>query len=477
MMLAAVPFWMKGWHDQTTVHPAGLTMLLLAGLAMLILPRRWAILPVLVMACFVAPAQRIVVAGLDFNFIRCMVVFGWIRLLARGEARSLKWMHLDTAIVVWGVLSTFFYTVQVGELSALIFRLGTTYDAVGMYFLFRFLIRSWEDISNTIVSISLISVPVLMFFIVERLTRYNVFSVFGGVPQITIIREGRMRCQGAFAHSILAGCFWAAMIPLQAALLWQGMTRKFFAFVGVINCLGLIFLCASSTPLVAAMAGGAAWLLFPIRYSMRHVRWALLLLAIALHLSMKKPVWHLLSRIDLVGGSTGWHRYKLVDQAINHWSEWFVTGLQSTAHWGIIDITNEYVLQGLRGGIITLGSLIAIITLAFSAVGKMIRAERANKARLMMAWGMGVGMFIHVSSFISVSYFGQIQMLWYLHLALIGSALAATQTKTELQRRQKMQQIAQTRRAKKLAAAAAPIRAGAAQARAGNSVDGDADAP
>ncbi len=446
MTLGAVPFWMHEWQNHTTVHPVGLAMLLLAGVAMLILPRRWAVLPVLVMACFVAPAQRIVVAGLDFNFIRCMVLFGWARLLVRGEARSLKWLPMDTAILVWGLVSTIFYTLQVGDFGAFVYRLGTSYDAVGLYFLFRFLIRSWEDITKTLVAIALISIPVMMFFIVERLTRHNLFSVFGGVPTITIIREGRMRCQGAFAHSILAGCFWAALIPMLAALLWQGVTRKFFAFVGVFNCLGLIFLCASSTPLVAAMAGGAAWLLFPIRYKMRQVRWAIVLLLFSLHMVMHKPVWHLLARIDLVGGSTGWHRYKLVDLAINNWSEWFVTGLHNTAHWGMVDITNEYVLQGLRGGIVTLAVFVAIITMAFISVGKMIRVERGNTARLMLAWGMGVGLFIHVSSFVSVSYFGQIQMLWYLHLAMIGSAMAVTQQKIDLQKQRKIMEIVRARR-------------------------------
>ena len=455
MMLAAAPFWIKEYQNHTTVHPAGLAMLLLAGLAMLILPRRWAVLPVLVMACFVAPAQRIVVASLDFNFIRCMVLFGWMRLLARGEARSLKWLPMDTAILLWGVVSTIFYTVQVGDFGAFVYRLGTSYDAVGLYFLFRFLIRSWSDITNTLVAIALISIPVMIFFIIERLTRHNLFAVFGGVPAITIIREGRMRCQGAFAHSILAGCFWAALIPMLAALLWQDAAKKFFAFVGVFNCLGLIFLCASSTPLVAAMAGGAAWLLFPIRYQMRQVRWAIVLTLVSLHMMMHKPVWHLLARIDLVGGSTGWHRYKLVDLAINNWSEWVVTGLHSTAHWGLVDITNEYVLQGLRGGIVTLGVFVAIIVLAFISVGKMIRVERANKARLMLAWGMGVGLFIHVSSFVSVSYFGQIQMLWYLHLAMIGSAMAVTQQKIDLQKQRKLLEIARARRERKRKAQAA----------------------
>ena len=43
-------------------------------------------------------------------------------------------------------------------------------------------------------------------------------AAMGGVPEITVVREGRLRCQGAFAHPILAGCFWAEQLPLIAAL-------------------------------------------------------------------------------------------------------------------------------------------------------------------------------------------------------------------------------------------------------------------
>jgi hypothetical protein len=41
---------------------------------------------------------------------------------------------------------------------------------------------------------------------------------------------------------------------------------------------------------------------------------------------MQAPVWHLISRIDLIGGSTGWHRYIIFDafldslrRLVPHW--------------------------------------------------------------------------------------------------------------------------------------------------------------
>jgi hypothetical protein len=42
----------------------------------------------------------------------------------------------------------------------------------------------------------------------------------------------------------------------------------------------------------------------------------------------------------------------------------------------------------------------------------------------MLAWALGVSLFVHAVSFIGVSYFGQITMLWYLSLA-VPSSLAS----------------------------------------------------
>ena len=56
----------SSFHNQTTVHPVGLMAVVILGLATLMLPRRWAFMPMLIMACFLAPGQRIVLALPDF---------------------------------------------------------------------------------------------------------------------------------------------------------------------------------------------------------------------------------------------------------------------------------------------------------------------------------------------------------------------------------------------------------------------------
>lgn len=48
---------------------------------------------------------------------------------------------------------------------------------------------------------------VAVFFPIASRTCQNMFASFGGVPPLTDVRDGRLRCRGAFAPAILAGCF------------------------------------------------------------------------------------------------------------------------------------------------------------------------------------------------------------------------------------------------------------------------------
>jgi hypothetical protein len=412
------------WTNQTVLHPVALVMMVLLGLAMLIVPRRWAVIPMLVMACFISPAQRIVIFSLDFNLLRVMIVFGWVRLFLYGEFTDLKLKVIDWAMIACAIVSTIAYTfLNDDSFFAFVNRLGDDFDALGMYFLFRCLVRNWDDLYRITLGFIVLSVPVMFCFIVEASTGRNLFGFLGGVPEITLIREGRLRCQGAFAHPIMAGCFWAAVMPLMAGLGFRGGKMRVASIVGLIASSIIVILCASSTPLLAILAGLIGAACFFIRYHMRLVRWGALAMVIALHLFMHGPVWHLIAQIDVLGGSTGWHRFNLINQTIEHFDEWWLVGTLNTPKWGqgLGDITNQYVLEAITGGLLTLIIFILIISLAFAGVGRLWRVVHADRQRMIMAWSLGVTMFVHVANFMAVSYFGQIIMVWYLTLAAIAS--------------------------------------------------------
>ena len=49
---------------------------------------------------------------------------------------------------------------------------------------------------------------------------------------------------------------------------------------------------------------------------------------VALQIVMTNPIWHLFVRIQLVHGSTGWYRFKMIDGFIRNFSKWWMLGTQ-----------------------------------------------------------------------------------------------------------------------------------------------------
>lgn len=416
------------WADQTNVHPLALLALLIMAAATLAVPRRFSVIPLIALSCIVTTGQCVYFIGLNFHFDRLGVLAVLLRIIINDEARGLFWTKVDKLICAWAACGTLAYTALYSSSSALVFMLGQSFDAIGMYFVFRVLARDWRDLRAIAVAFAVLSLFVFVAFLYENSTGRNPFSIFGYVSELTPIREGKLRCQGAFAHPILAGCYWASVIPLLAAFWWSGTASRWMAPLGVGACVMIVLFSNSSTPaaaIVFALVGGA---MFGIRTRMRHLRWMILVTLVGLHLVMKGPVWHLISRIDVVGGSTGWHRYALIDAAIRRFPEWALVGTPGTAHWGwgLEDVTNQYILEGVRGGAVTLALFFAIIACSFGSVGRLWRAVQHDRRLVAIAWGLGVMLFVHCMNFIAVSYFGQIKLTWFMTIALIQSMAVAT---------------------------------------------------
>lgn len=428
------------YYGQTVLHPVGFGALLVLGLATLVAPRRYAVVPMLVMACFIAPAQRVAVFTLNFDLLRIMVLIASARVLLWSEWKAFRLHRTDGVLIAWAFVAAACYILLHGTAEAVKYKLGTTYDALGMYFVFRCLVRSWDDIHAIVYAVTWISFPIAAAFMVEHLTARNLFGFLGGVPEFTDIRDGRLRCQGAFAHPILAGTFWASLVPLIAAQWWRKEVPRYLIIGGVLSGLLIIAACASSGPVAAVVFAAMASSLFAVRHHMRWIRWGLLAMLLMLHMVMHAPVWHLIARVDLVGGSTGYHRFLLIDRAIAHLGEWWFMGTASTAHWGttigyqpLTDITNHYILEGIRGGLLALVLFVLLLASTFSSIGRLCRVSNETRARAVLAWALGISLFVHAISFLSVSYFGQITMLWYLTLAMICGAEASQRTRRVVQ--------------------------------------------
>jgi hypothetical protein len=116
----------------------------------------------------------------------------------------------------------------------------------------------------------------------------------------------------------------------------------------------------------------------------------------------------------------------LIDLAVRHFREWMLVGRSNVSNWRsgdmvYNDIVNQYILEGLAGGALTMILFIAVIIACFACIGELMTRRVFSGDDERLAWGLGVSLFTHAVMFLVVSYFGQIVMLWNILLALIVS--------------------------------------------------------
>ncbi|MDN5941344.1 MAG: hypothetical protein L0H94_05635, partial [Nitrospira sp.] len=325
------------------------------AIALLVLPRRWAPLPLLVGACYMTLESRVEIGPFHFTVIRILVAVGVVRVIMRGERLSDKMNGLDWLMVAWAawaLISSLFHEDVSG---VLVNRLGLIYNGCGIYFLLRVFCQSLNDVVSLCWVTAILLVPLSIVMLSEQATGRNIFSVLGGVAELSEIRNGKIRAQGPFAHSILAGTVGAVCLPLMVGL-WRQHRKT--AIAGMAACLSMVFAAASSGPILSALFGLGALFMWHWRHQMRFFRWFALLGYIGLDLIMNAPAYYLLARVDLTGSSTGWHRAALIEAALTHISEWWFAGTDFTRHWmeyGVgwsgdhADITNYYLNMGVWG--------------------------------------------------------------------------------------------------------------------------------
>jgi hypothetical protein len=435
-------------HVQFTVggdsamHPAVLVALLLATVLILALPRRYVLIPLLLLSITIPIGQRLMIGPFHFPVFRILVAVGWVRLLIQryGSDGHRSKMHLnviDKAIILYTIVCLICYTIQWQDSAAFFDQLGSMYNILGFYFLFRFFIRDKKDVELTIEAFAIVALVVAACMFNEQLTGQNVLGVLGGVPEYTAMREGYLRSQGPFRVYLTAGAFGATLIPLFLAL-WHRGGSRLMAAIGVVSALTIAITSRTSTAISACLATVIGLGMWPFRDKLRQIRWLLVASLVALHLAMKAPVWALIARIDLVGGSTGWHRFKIIDNFIHHFWDWWLVGSNNYWSWeggdDMWDTANQYVATGETTGLIALILFLTTIIYGFKYLGKARKAAAKHPAQAWFLWLIGVALFSNLVAFFGISYFDQTFIYWYALLAIIvavgGPALQPTASKS-----------------------------------------------
>jgi hypothetical protein len=408
-------------NSPTTI--TGPTLLITLALALLtfFIPRRYLLLPYVIGACFAPADQAVMVGELNFQVLRILVVVGMLRLALRSEIIAVRWNRFDKLVLAWFVIGSMIYVTQWMSLGALINRCGRFVEWLCLYWVFRQSVRSWKDLRFAYVALAFCALAMLPFVVWEWIRGANPFAMLGRV--VTMVREENYRCQATFPHAIMMGLFWATLVPLFVGFARQRGPYRSVLWAAAAASAVMIWMTASSTPILTAMAVAVLLLAFPWRQYTGTAAWGFLALVIALNFVMKAPVWHLVARVGVVSGSTGWHRFYLIDQAIHNFRHWMLLGTRDTRSWGLglEDVTNQYILEGVRGGFVTLVLFCVILFVgARTAVRLSLRSRDASESYL--AWGLFATIIAHCLSFVGVSYFGQIDMIWYLLLAGVAFA-------------------------------------------------------
>jgi hypothetical protein len=417
-----------GGSTETLLHPVVLVMMIIAILAMLALPRKHLVVPLLLFTFLIPGGQGVFIAGLHIYVLRIVLLCAWMRvayvkLSSETNVVSGGFNSIDKVFALWAICHSIAFVLLYREMGAVVNQASFLYDVFAAYFLLRFLVQDEEDIRRVIKVFAVIAAIVAISMINEKFRDQNWFGYLGGVPIVPGLREGAIRAQGPFAISILAGAFGATLLPL-FFWLWKDGKSRLLALAGMAAATIITVTSASSTPLLAYVAGIFAICLWPVRRNMRVIRWGLVIALVTLHLIMKGPVWFLINHIDLVAGNSGYHRALLIDQFFKHFSDWWLVGTASSPDWGpdMWDTANAYVQEGIVGGLLAFIFFISVISRSFAALGKARKAVEGDPRSEWSIWLLSAALFAHVVAYFGISYFDHTEIAWFALLAIISAA-------------------------------------------------------
>jgi hypothetical protein len=401
----------------TILHPVVAVALVVTIALILWRPRKYAIASILLCIFLVPRGQEVLLLGAHLYVCRILVLTGFIRAKLGKFRAAGGWNAVDKLFVVW-LSYRVFASIVTNWPNDIAAQVGFLLTAICGYFLFRCLFQGENDLIAATKALAVVAVILGLCMVYEHQFGINPFGTYlGGAPTLPLTRDGTVRAQATFGHSILAGCFGATLIPL-FVWLWKKKLRV-PAAAGIVGSTLMVLTANSSTPVLAYVAGLLGILLWPFRRSMKAVRWGIVIVLVAMAMAMNAPVWFVIAHINVIGGSGGYDRAFLIDNCMRHFEYWWLIGTNQNANWGydMWDMSNQFVAEAETGGIVTLICFIAIITKCFGRLGGMRKLVSLKQQWLY--WCLGSIMLANIFAFFGVAYWDQTQIWWFAFLAMI----------------------------------------------------------
>jgi hypothetical protein len=427
-----------GGASETILHPVVAVGMLIAIVLLLILPRRKMIEPFLLAFFTISVRQVLVVGGVHLTMHQILILTVLTRMAAFRSSSEKKFAggfnSLDTVVVLWSLSALIIFCLQFMEAQAWIRGVATLVESLGGYLAARFLIPDREAIRRTIKVLAAICVIQGVCMVSEQFTYQNVFSFIGAWPPT--IREGHVRSEGALGN-LWAGAFAGISIPL-FFWLWTERRSRVAAYGGLAGATAIVFATHASTSWMAyggSLGGLGLWFL---RRYMRLVRLGVVAMLVGLHLVMHGPVWSLIEKVDLTGGSSSYHRYMLVDNCIRHFGDWWLLGYKNYGSWGfdMWDLCNQFVVNALTGGLVTLVLYITIFKRGFRAIGIARKRVEGNQAQEWLLWCLGSALFANIVASFGINY--SVHLMMFVFILLVCISVATLEEKQTTVRRPKL---------------------------------------
>jgi hypothetical protein len=415
------------------MNPLGAAITLILSLMVFVSSRTVAVIAIILGVCYITQGQEITLL-FHFTAIRTILLAGLVRVIARGELRSRSPGRVDKTIIIYALCISGVCFLRVHDSGNFVYQLGNIYNALVAYFVFRGLVRDAEDIESILRSLAYLLAPLALLMIVEARSGSSAFISLGGLDgSESVVRDNHVRCQGPFRQAITAGSFGATFALFYAGLIFFRFPKPCKLWIGFVFSMIIMITAHSSGPILGFVIGLFSFCLWKYRLKMRTLRWAIVGSLAGLTVFMKDPPWFIVARLgDLVGGG-GYHRAYLIDRFIHSFSEWWLEGSDDTSNWfpyhlysGRADITNQFVSDGLNGG--TLGLLVSVVlvVVCYKQLGNSLRAIYGlNLVDEQLLWCLASIYTATIGILFSVTYFDQMQVIWYFLMASISVAVGS----------------------------------------------------
>ncbi len=414
-----------------------LTFALIACLLVVTLRPPYALAAYLIALLWYPSFLAVSVGTIDILVGRFVVAVLLVRCFCSDGIRSkFVWCRLDTLVslsmVVYVV--TFFITGTDSFEAIVENRGGYLMDTWCAYMAARFIVTDRARLISVIKCIGVVLVPLATLGVIESVTGWQPFAPlrrfspwYTGETGVSPGRFGFARAVGSFSHAILFGGVFAMFLPLIYYL--RGEKKDWRPFAYILSGIALLGALSSmsSGPYVMVIVVVACLMMERYKVWVKPLVIFIVISCIFIGIASNRPFYHVVvSWANPLGGAS-WHRAKLIDLAIENFNEWWLVGYgDKDPGWGSqlgmgwTDVTNGYILNGVRYGLLGVIVLCAVLAKAFQGIIATHRkvTQPASKS---LCWAFGSLLFGVVVTWMSVSFFGQLITLFYCCLGMIGS--------------------------------------------------------